>query len=272
MQLDALPPMTRDLYEYAAGCDELEKFTLVGGSALALQIGHRQSLDLDFAVFDESLPGRHIDRWIERARADGLSANDLTDIEAASRFRINTGLALSRFARDYEIAGVKVTFFAHGKTEAQRRYYRKADVLRSRLRSFAVLGIEGLKVAKTLVLADRARSRDLFDLMVLMRDHGLSVDRMVEIVHALGHNNDIEHYLAVMTGDLPLDEADQGLTPTGGTVSLEAIYAFMREHVDQWQVERASKANWPTNDKRGHTGRLTLQCRMTAAPALALRQ
>ena len=31
-----------------SGIDELEKFQLVGGTALALQLGHRQSFDLDF--------------------------------------------------------------------------------------------------------------------------------------------------------------------------------------------------------------------------------
>ncbi|MBW8048778.1 MAG: nucleotidyl transferase AbiEii/AbiGii toxin family protein [Cytophagales bacterium] len=34
--------------EKISGIDELEKFQLVGGTALALQLGHRQSFDLDF--------------------------------------------------------------------------------------------------------------------------------------------------------------------------------------------------------------------------------
>ena len=244
MRLDALPPATRDLFEYAAGCPELAPFTLVGGSALALQIAHRRSLDLDFAVFTDTLPEPDIDRWIESLRRAGVTADDLTDFEAASRFRINTGKPLSRFARDYEIAGVRVTFFAQGRNEAQRRFYLDTDILRSRERSFGILGLDGLKVAKTLVLADRARSRDLFDLMMLLRDHDLTVDRMARIVRTLGHNNDFEHYVAVMCGDIPLDSGDEGLHPTGAAIAMNDIYAELRQYIDAWQIERASEAHW----------------------------
>lgn len=244
MRLDALSQATRDLFEYAAGSPELAPFTLVGGSALALQIDHRRSMDLNFAVFTDTLPEPDIDRWIERLRQAGVAADDLTDIEAASRFRINTGKPLSRFARDYEIAGVRVTFFVQGRNEAQRRFYRDADVLHGSSRSFGILGLDGLKVAKTLVLADRARSRDLFDLMVLLRDHGLTVDRMARIVRTLGHNNDLEHYIAVMCGDIPLDAGDEGLHPTGTAIAINDIHAELRRYIDAWQIERASEAPW----------------------------
>lgn len=53
MHPEALAGDTRALFERSLGASALAPFTLVGGTALALQIGHRQSLDLDLATFDE---------------------------------------------------------------------------------------------------------------------------------------------------------------------------------------------------------------------------
>lgn len=245
MLFDALPDATRDLFEYAGHCEALAPFTLMGGTALALQIGHRQSFDLDFAVFTEKLPVVAIDDWMSELHNDGIKASHITSPAIASQFRINTGLSLQDYARDYEIAGVKVTFFTHGRHPAQREYYRHADRLVSTERSFGILGLDGLKVAKTLVLADRIRSRDLFDVMVLMRDHGLTMADMADSVTRLGHNNDFEHYTAVMTGELPLDAEDEGLTATTTPVATADIYAWLGSQVDNWQVAQARNGQNP---------------------------
>lgn len=48
LQLDAVPTGTMDILEFLANQSCLKDFYLVGGTALALQIGHRLSVDLDF--------------------------------------------------------------------------------------------------------------------------------------------------------------------------------------------------------------------------------
>lgn len=242
MQFESLPQATRDLFHYAAGCPELAPFTLVGGTALALQTGHRLSLDLDFATFDETLPRPAIQQWVNRLRDEGVPTANITSPSAASTFRINTGKSLEAYAQDYEIAGVKVTFFAHARTAAQRQWYQQADRLLSTERSFSILGLDGLKTAKTLVLADRIRSRDLYDLMILIRDHGLTLSKMAELVRTLGHNNDFERYSAAMTGELPLDQEDEGLTGPKVTETMQDVYEFLGSHVDQWQLRQALAA------------------------------
>jgi len=44
----------------------MNRFTLVGGSALALQSGHRQSEDLDFIFDEEKIDAISIKRFIAR--------------------------------------------------------------------------------------------------------------------------------------------------------------------------------------------------------------
>ncbi len=45
---EAVSPELLDILEFLSEQKELEPFRLVGGTALALQIGHRKSIDLDF--------------------------------------------------------------------------------------------------------------------------------------------------------------------------------------------------------------------------------
>lgn len=205
---------------------------------MALQLGHRKSMDLDFAVFTERLPAKGISDWIGYLRAQGVTANNLADPQKASQFRINTGQSLDQFAQDYEIAGVKVTFFAHGGNRAQRHFYQNAERTRAGNRSFSILGIDGLKAAKTLVLADRARSRDLFDVMTLIERCNLTIDDMVGIIQSLGRNNDYEHYFSVMSGEIPLDDEDEGLQPIGVDADMAAVYQFLNNRIDEWQIRQ----------------------------------
>lgn len=48
LQLNAVPAGTMDILEFLANQPCLKDFYLVGGTSLALQIGHRLSIDLDF--------------------------------------------------------------------------------------------------------------------------------------------------------------------------------------------------------------------------------
>lgn len=50
LHIEVLPDEQRNLLELLSKQDWLESFYLVGGTALALQIGHRQSLDFDFFI------------------------------------------------------------------------------------------------------------------------------------------------------------------------------------------------------------------------------
>lgn len=63
LPLDArfLPDKTRSLFERLIEEPRMRGMTLVGGSALALQIGHCMSEDLYFAVFGPKIPTAQID-------------------------------------------------------------------------------------------------------------------------------------------------------------------------------------------------------------------
>jgi len=188
LRFNILRPEALNLYRALSSAEELEGLTLIGGTALALQIGHRFSLDFDFATFEEQLPTRKIDALVARLKAEGHTINLITDAAMISQHKINTGSDLLKQVRDYVMDGVKVTFFAHGRTQKQRAHYSQAEKVTTEGQHFSILGLDALKTAKTLVLADRVRSRDLFDLMVLMQTYGYSVELAMDCVKDLGQS------------------------------------------------------------------------------------
>lgn len=240
LQLNMLHPEALALYRVLSAAQELEGITLMGGTALALQIGHRFSLDFDFATFEEKLPTRKIDALVSRLKFADHEVSLITDPATISQFKINTGKDLLQYARDYTMNGVKVTFTVHGRTKQQRAYFSRAVKIRTAGRYFDILGLDAMKTAKTLVLADRVRARDLFDLMVLMRSYDYSVAEAMKIVESLGHNDDPEYYKAVMIGSIPLDQEDEGLDAINVKVTPDEMYAFFDKRIADYELKLAA--------------------------------
>lgn len=234
-----LPPPTRALFKRLKGEALLENMLLVGGSALALQIGHRLSEDLDFATLESKLPAARLDALMAALEAEGHRVSLLTPQSQIESFRINSGRKLLNYARDYVVDGAKLTFFARGSSAPpnQLAWLAQSPKSSSGKDGFAVLGLAGLFAMKALVLADRARSRDLFDLMVLIRDHGFSIDEALRLTGTLApiEKRDIERHKAVMTGAIPLDAEDEGFDSIGLAVGIEDIYAFFGGEVDRYE-------------------------------------
>lgn len=233
-----LPPPTRALFKRLKGEGMLENMLLVGGSALALQIGHRLSEDLDFATLEPKLPAPRIDALMAALEAEGRQVSLLTPQSQIEAFRINTGRKLLDYARDYVIDGAKLTFFARGSSAPPNQLAWLAQSPKSSSgNGFAVLGLAGLFAMKALLLADRARSRDLFDLMVLIRDHDFTIDEAFHLAGTLApiEKRDIERLKAVMTGAIPLDAEDEGFDSIGLAVGIANIYAFFGGEVDRYE-------------------------------------
>jgi predicted nucleotidyltransferase component of viral defense system len=65
--LDCLLPKTKSLLlEIVESCDFLDKYVLVGGSALTLHLCHRKSEDLDFFTFEDNFDLGEIFEYIKQ--------------------------------------------------------------------------------------------------------------------------------------------------------------------------------------------------------------
>ena len=226
--LDLLPPATAAVLAKLAQEPVLSGFCLVGGTALALQAGHRRSLDLDLVRFSPTLDKQALFRAM---RAKG--AELITPQSAISAARIN-GLDLLARAQDYVLEGVKVQCFTY--PEGLRHSPGSQPVEGW---SFDLMDLDGLFAMKSALLLKRARSRDYFDLMWFCQ-HGKTLDDILAAVADDAPDTPVvvEHKLL---GLLPLDAEDEGLDPVGLTITLADIHAFFESLVQAREIAEAQK-------------------------------
>lgn len=242
LKIDALPEHTRCLFRAIQFDSHLDDFTLLGGTAISLLVGHRLSVDLDFCTFDEMLPSYKINQFIHSLKNQGHQVIDAMSPNKKAQFKINTGNNLDDFARDYVIDGVKVTFFAFDADKKTKCFLANQDGLRD-YSSFKIMGLEGLFATKSLLPEKRSKSRDIYDLWYLIHYKGFSVAKMFEIIECYSDSGVIDHAIYVLTGESPVDESeDEGLDSVGIQVSLGELYAFFVEEISKYQQSEAAKS------------------------------
>jgi len=131
-------------------CSFLEKYVLVGGSALALYVCHRKSEDLDFFTYDDSFDKKEIFDYIQ----------DFENKEI---------LHQSDEQIDVLLDGVKVTFF-----NAQWIFLKPQKV-----KKFNLSSLESISAMKVNVMFLRAKYRDYYDLYFLVKE-GMSLKEIFE--------------------------------------------------------------------------------------------
>lgn len=165
MDTSKLPPETRCLWARLEHNPLLTGFVLIGGTALAMRIGHRVSEDLDFAYLGYLLPTIRLRQLVRFLDDGGVPLRLNQDLVAEHEF-INSGLLLEDHQQNYVANdGVKVSFvrldnpttgLLHGGAESPLRVATLDEIFKT----------------KALVCAERSKSRDWFDLYILMTRHG----------------------------------------------------------------------------------------------------
>jgi len=149
--LKCLLPKTQTLLlKMIESCVFLDKYVLVGGSALAMYLCHRKSEDLDFFTYADSFDKKEIFDYIQ-----GFENKEI--------------LSQSNEQIDLLLDGVKVTFF-----NAKWEFLKPPKVARFNLSS-----LESIGAMKVNVMFLRAKYRDYFDLYCLLKE-GMSLRAMFE--------------------------------------------------------------------------------------------
>ena len=241
LNLEFMPEATQKNFARLKDDPRLAGFTLVGGTALALQIGHRISEDLDFNIFSQKLPIRAIDALLDELAAGGATIESLITSEQKLGFKINTSENLDHYIQDYLIDGAKVTFHSRNegdRPKAQIDFLKSATKLVVAKGGFDVLGIDGLLVMKSIVVYDRVKSRDIYDLMVLTRDHGYTLNDIFAAIDAYQplRNKDPEHFKSVVTGVIPVDKNDEGFSSINLNVRMDEIHKYFKKLINDYEI------------------------------------
>lgn len=244
LKLEFMPEATRKNFARLQDEPLMADFTLVGGTALALQVGHRTSEDLDFNVFGQTLPTRKLDQLLAKLKEEGAAIESLISPEKKTAFKINAGLDMDTLIQDYLVDGSKVTFHARKEPDrpaGQIENLKSAQKIKPSPHGFDVMGVPGLFLMKSIVVYDRVRSRDLFDLMVLTKDHGFDLEKVFKAIEANqpARHNDPEHFKSVATGVIPLDKGDEGFSSIRLNVKIQEIFKYFKSLVDEHEIQIA---------------------------------
>jgi hypothetical protein len=152
---------------------------------------------------------------------------------------------LSNISKGFRTAqgqvNAKVTFHSRNENDrpkAQIEYLKSTPKVTVSEGGFDVLGIDGLLAMKSIVVYDRMKSRDLYDLMVLTRDHGYTLDDIFACIDRYQplRNKDPEHFKSVVTGVIPLDKNDEGFASIQLNVKMAEIYKHFKKLIDDYEI------------------------------------
>jgi predicted nucleotidyltransferase component of viral defense system len=153
------------------------KAILIGGTALAYHLSHRESFDLDICFpFSDKLPEldflENFEEVIPLEFEQGI-------IDTA----INEGGDINEVMKRYIIDGVKVDFLINPSSNIYESEILKDDNKHT-LEHLRIASIESIFKLKSLLLLDRNKVRDLYDMVYLMKECGYTGKNFVDtIIH-----------------------------------------------------------------------------------------
>lgn len=231
LKLASLPEQTRRVFEHLAANPAMQDFTLIGGTALALQIGHRRSEDLDFWLPAEQMNKARLSAIIRMAQQAGFQTLLATPHDKIVTARIN-GHDLLAYVQDHVIGGVKVTFFARADTAFQ--YFDTFSRIADSGTAFRIMDVEGLFAMKAYLIHQRVRSRDLLDLKTLLQK-GRRIGDILQAGPAADPACSVEYAKSVLLGDVPLDQEDEGFDSIAVSEKMNDIYAFFQTAINDYE-------------------------------------
>jgi hypothetical protein len=230
-----LPPNTERVWNFLKDQPALEGFILVGGTAIALHLGHRLSEDLDLAFPSSRLPRKRLDSLRHIAAEAGFQFT-ADDDEAAVQQFLDSSLDLHDFQQDFLVNdAVKVSFFAPDPPMV--KILAKPSVARPRIAT-----LSELFKTKCLVSAIRSKTRDWLDLYFLMHNQKFSMGDFSQAFREAGIEGQFSIALTRLCSGRPQadDEGYKHLLPNAP--SLEDMTAFFVAQRNQFEIEAAAEA------------------------------
>lgn len=178
--MKGLAPHTQQVFEAVSKLNCIKPYLLVGDTALSLQIGTRQSEDLDFMKWRTSKTERMEVAWpqIERelATIGEIQQKDILDIDHV----------------EYWVSGVKFSFYACPK-------YSPVSKPVDYLNNLRLADVKSIGAMKMEVMLRRSNFRDYYDIYSILKS-GIPVNDLISLALTYsGHKLKSKNLLAILT-------------------------------------------------------------------------
>ena len=159
--MKGLAPKTESIIEAISCLDCIKPFTLVGGTALAIQLGTRQSEDLDFMSWRKNLTEKREVEWPriknELAGLGTISSMDILDMDHV----------------EFVVNDVKISFYANPNYSP----VIKEIPFLNNIKLADMISIGAMKME---LMLRRSKFRDYYDIYSLLLA-GVNISEMMEI-------------------------------------------------------------------------------------------
>ena len=208
--MKGLAPHTLQIFEAISKLDCIKPYLLVGGTALSLQIGSRQSEDLDFMKWRTSKTEKMEVTWFqiekELATIGEIEHKDILDIDHV----------------EYLVAGVKFSFYACPK-------YSPVSQPIDYLNYIKLADVKSIGAMKMEVMLRRSNFRDYYDIYSILKK-GVDIHDLVSLALTYsGHKLKSKNLLAMLTNGnrFTRDAHFEQLEPVY-TVTAQEIEAYIK--------------------------------------------
>ena len=202
--MKGLAPHTLQVFEAVSKLDCIKPYLLVGGTALSLQMGTRQSEDLDFMKWRTSKTEKMEVAWYqiekELAAIGDTQHKNILDIDHV----------------EYLVSGVKFSFYACPK-------YSPVSMPVEYLNNLRLADVKSIGAMKMEVLLRRSNFRDYYDIYSILKS-GVPINDLVSLALTYsGHKLKSKNLLAMLTNGsrFTRDSHFEQLAPTYAVAAQE---------------------------------------------------
>ena len=202
--MKGLAPHMRQVFEAVSKLDCIKPYLLVGGTALSLQMGTRQSEDLDFMKWRTSKTEKMEVAWFqiekELATIGDTQHKDILDIDHV----------------EYLVSGVKFSFYACPK-------YSPVSMPVEYLNNLRLADVKSIGAMKMEVMLRRSNFRDYYDIYSILKS-GVPINDLVSLALTYsGHKLKSKNLLAMLTNGsrFARDSHFEQLAPTYAVTAQE---------------------------------------------------
>lgn len=206
--MKGLAPHTKQVFEAASKLDCIKPYLLVGGTALSLQIGTRQSEDLDFMKWRTSKTEKMEVAWFqiekELATIGKIESKDILDIDHV----------------EYLVCGVKFSFYACPK-------YSPVSQPVDYLNNLRLADVKSIGAMKMEVMLRRSNFRDYYDIYSILKT-GVPVNDLISLALTYsGHKLKSKNLLIMLTNG-------NRFTRDVYFEQLEPVYAITAQEIETY--------------------------------------
>lgn len=190
----------------------IKPYILCGGTALAIQIGHRKSEDLDFMMWRKSKTEKSEVNWSAIEKEIKEKIGEIENFNMLGFDQV-----------EFLVKGVKFSFFVSDN-------YSPVSTPVDYLGNIRLADIESIMAMKMEVMLRRAKFRDYYDIYSILRE-GYSIHNGIEKALKLSrHKLSSKNLIAMMLGGQ--------FAPDNNFQNLEAKYNVTKERMRQYILQK----------------------------------